>query len=121
MDNETKEQLKQKLQNEKKKISDLLEKMTNQKEFNKDKVQVKMDNMGDKEEDNAVEVANFQDNMSLERKLEENLEKIEKALERIDKEDFGQCIKCGNDIKTERLVAYPEADACMSCASKKRT
>ncbi len=120
MDQETREKLKQKLLSEKNKIRELLEKMTNQKEFNKDKVQVTWSDMGDKEEDNAVEVANFQDNMSLERDLEVNLEKIEYALEKIDREDFGKCVKCGNDIKIERLIAYPEAEACISCASKKR-
>jgi len=121
MDNNTKEQLKQKLINEKNKIRELLEKMTNQTEFNKDKIQVTWSETGDKEEDNAVEVANFQDNISLERNLEVNLEKIDNALERIKKDDFGKCIKCGNDIKTERLIAYPEADVCMNCASKKRS
>ncbi|MDP2684746.1 MAG: TraR/DksA C4-type zinc finger protein [bacterium] len=120
MDKDTKEQLKQKLVNEKHKIRELLEKMTNQKEFNKDKIQVTWNDMGDKEEDNAVEVANFQDNISLERDLEVNLEKIDNALEKIDNDDFGKCIKCGNDIKIERLIAYPEAEVCMSCASKKR-
>jgi len=120
MDKDTKEQLKQKLINEKNKIRELLEKMTNQKEFNKDKIQVTWNDMGDKEEDNAVEVANFQDNISLERNLEVNLEKIDGALERIENDNFGKCTKCNNDIKTERLIAYPEADVCMSCASKKR-
>jgi len=120
MDNETKEQLKKKLTDEKEKICELLEKMTNAKEFNKDKVQVRIDNMGDKEEDNAIEVANFQDSMSLERDLETNLEKIDNALEKIDKDDFGKCSKCEKDIRPERLLAYPEADLCMECASKKK-
>lgn len=120
MDKETKEQLKKRLLEQKAKLRELLEKMTNDKEFNKDKVQVKIDSMGDKEEDNAVDVANFQDNMSLERNLEENLEKIDNALEKIDKDNFGKCVKCNNDIKIERLVAYPEAESCIACASKKR-
>jgi len=120
MDKNIKEQLKQRLLKEKAKLSGLLENMTNEKEFNKDKVQVTWNDIGDKEEDNAVEVAHYQDSISLERDLEVNLEKIENALKKIDKENFGKCVKCGNDINPERLIAYPEAEACITCASKKR-
>ncbi|MEA1981447.1 MAG: TraR/DksA C4-type zinc finger protein [candidate division Zixibacteria bacterium] len=117
MDKTLQGQLEEKLRNKKIKLVDLLEKMTNQKTFNKNKIQVKLDNMGDKDEDNAMEVANFQDNISLERELEVNLEKIEAALVKIDKDEYGECIKCQTDIKEERLLAYPEAEICLKCAA----
>lgn len=109
-----------KLLEEKKKIISQLEEMTQEKTFNKDKVQVKWKEMGNKDEDNAVEVANFQDSISLERNLEENLEKIEKALEKIDKGEYGKCEKCSRDIEEERLIAYPEATVCLKCTAQKR-
>ena len=117
MDKTTQDQLKEKLLNEKNKIVGLLEQMTNEKTFNKDKIQVKLDNVGDKDEDNAMEVANFQDNISLERELEVTLEKIDAALVKIDKGEYGKCEKCQSDIKDERLLAYPEANICLTCAA----
>jgi len=46
------------------------------------------------------------------------LDHLEKALERIDKEDFGQCIECGNLISKARLEAVPHARLCIECKSK---
>jgi RNA polymerase-binding transcription factor DksA len=113
-------QLKGKLFKEKGKIISQLEEMTQEKTFNKDKVQVKWKEMGTKEEDSAMEVANFQDSISLERNLEESLEKIEKALEKIEKGEYGKCEKCPRDIEEERLIAYPEATICLECTVQKR-
>lgn len=117
MDKTIQEQLKEKLQNKKNEIVKLLEKMTNAKTFNKDKVQVKWDVMGDKDEDNAVEVAQFQDNISLERELETNLEKMESALTKIEKGGYGMCVKCNQEIESERLLVCPEAEMCLKCAA----
>lgn len=120
MDSSFIEQLKGKLLETKKMIVAQLEQMTQEKSFNKDKVQAKWQEMGDKEEDNAVEVANFQDNISLERDLEVNLERIEKALQKIVQGEYGKCEKCGSDIEEARLTAYPEAAHCLKCASEPR-
>ena len=113
-------QLKNKLLAEKGDIISQLEEMTQEKTFNKDKVQVKWKETGNKDEDNAVEVANFQDSISLERNLEENLEKIEKALKKIEKGEYGKCEKCSQNIEEERLMAYPEATVCLRCTAQKR-
>ncbi len=121
MDENLTAQLKDKLFTEKKRIISQLKEMTQEDTFNKDKVQVKWKETGNKDEDNAVEVANFQDSISLERNLEENLEKIEKALEKIEKEEYGKCEKCSRDIEEERLMAYPEAMVCLKCTVQKRS
>jgi len=113
------EQLKNKLLKEKEKIVEQLKEMTEETTFNKDKVQVKWKEMGSKEEDSAVEVADFQDNISLERNLETNLDKIEKALEKISQGEYGKCEKCSQDIEEERLAAYPEATVCLKCTAQK--
>jgi len=117
MDQSLIEQLKVKLLDTKKKIVAQLEQLTQEKSFHKDKVQAKWQEMGDKEEDNAVEVANFQDNISLERDLEVNLEKAENALSKIEKGEYGKCEKCGSEIEEARLTAYPEATHCLKCTS----
>ena len=43
------------------------------------------------------------------------LEKIEKALARIDEGTFGLCEECGEFIGVERLTVRPEATLCIRC------
>lgn len=106
------------LTGEKERLEKQLHGMTGDDDFNKDKVQVKWDEMGDKEEDNAVEVAQYQDSISLERKLEEQLERINDAIDRIEKGTYGLCEVCGNPIEQQRLGVNPSAVRCMEDASK---
>ena len=47
-----------------------------------------------------------------ERKL---LRKIEKALQRLDSDDYGYCESCGVEIGIRRLEARPTADLCIDC------
>ncbi len=47
-----------------------------------------------------------------ERKL---LKKIEKALDQIDKDDYGYCEACGIEIGIRRLEARPTAELCIDC------
>lgn len=47
-----------------------------------------------------------------ERKL---IRKIEKALDRIQKQDFGYCDACGIEIGLRRLEARPTATLCIDC------
>ncbi|MFA6098918.1 MAG: TraR/DksA C4-type zinc finger protein [Patescibacteria group bacterium] len=115
MEKEIVEQVKGKLLERKQQLVAQLEEMTKEKTFDKDRVQAKWEEMGDKEEDSAVEVAQYQDNISLERNLETNLEKIEIALQKIEKGKYGLCEKCGNEINAERLLANPEARHCLKC------
>lgn len=110
--------IKAKLQNQKKALIEQLASLTQDKSFDKDKIQAKWQEVGDKEEDNAVEVASYQDNMSLERNLETNLEKIEKALKKMDEGKYGICERCGQPIEENRLEAYPEAALCLKCTSR---
>ena len=43
------------------------------------------------------------------------LDKIEKALERIDNNTFGVCEECGEEISVKRLEARPETTLCIRC------
>lgn len=47
-----------------------------------------------------------------ERKL---LHKIDSALDRIARKDFGWCEKCGEEIGIRRLEARPTAELCIDC------
>jgi RNA polymerase-binding transcription factor DksA len=70
---------------------------------------------GTKEDENAAEVAQFSDNLSLEKTLEHTLEDVIKALERISKNTYGKCKYCGEEIDERRLKARPESSACVKC------
>jgi DnaK suppressor protein len=43
------------------------------------------------------------------------LDKITKALERIDNNSFGVCEECGDEISVKRLEARPETTLCIRC------
>ena len=45
-----------------------------------------------------------------------HLVEIEKALERIEAGDYGECLDCGEDIHPGRLDAKPTATLCIACA-----
>ena len=41
--------------------------------------------------------------------------KLDKALEKMDLEEYGECSDCGANIRFERLWARPTADMCINC------
>ena len=43
------------------------------------------------------------------------LDKIHKALERIEEGNFGTCEECGEEISAKRLEARPETTLCIRC------
>lgn len=43
--------------------------------------------------------------------------KLDYALSKVDKDDFGLCIECEEEIAYERLLLLPEATHCIECAS----
>lgn len=46
------------------------------------------------------------------------LQKINRALSRIENEKYGICTICGDDIPIERLKILPYSDYCIKCAEK---
>lgn len=49
---------------------------------------------------------------------EQSLRQIEAALQRIDDEEYGLCMDCGETINPRRLQFDPTALRCIDCASK---
>jgi DnaK suppressor protein len=43
------------------------------------------------------------------------LEKIDRALQKIEKNEFGVCEECGEPISVKRLEARPETTLCIRC------
>ena len=46
------------------------------------------------------------------------LRRVEQALKRIDDEEFGFCLQCGEAIAFARLQVQPEAGLCLACQSE---
>lgn len=68
-------------------------------------------------EEEADEMQEYDNMLSVEHSLETRLKDINSALDKIAKGEYGKCQKCGKDIEEERLMANPEAKLCMKCNS----
>jgi len=85
---------------------------------NKDDYDADFPNLGDSMDENAAEVAAYSDRLSLERKLEDSLADVNKALARIEAGDYGKCKYCDKEIPAERLLARPVSGSCIDCKSR---
>lgn len=50
------------------------------------------------------------------RENKSKLQKLERALERVNEENFGNCAKCGEEIAFGRLKFMPWTTECVGCA-----
>jgi DnaK suppressor protein len=102
------EEIKQKLQEEKKQI--LMELQTqrafNQDDFRKD--------VGD-EVDSSVNEQARELSLLMRDRNRERLEAIEEAIQRMQTGDYGFCEECGDPIPKRRLIAMPLARMCVNC------
>jgi DnaK suppressor protein len=47
-----------------------------------------------------------------------NLKEVEEALDRIEKNHYGKCLHCGQEISPKRLEVLPFARLCVPCQEK---
>jgi len=47
--------------------------------------------------------------------FEERLDRVERALEKLDEGTYGTCERCGNPIGADRLEAIPWTRLCITC------
>ena len=87
-------------------------------ELVRDNYRSEFPDFGDKEDENAEEIATYTDNLSVEFSLEKTLRDINKALERIEAGTYGKCAYCANEIAEDRLIARPTSNACVECKEK---
>ena len=114
IDQKTLNELKTKLQNEKIRIEEELNRIAKPTRSNGDYT-TSFNNIGTDEDENASEVEEYADNLALEANLHEQLKEILEALERINAGTFGFCENCNAAISIERLMAYPAARKCLNC------
>lgn len=53
--------------------------------------------------------------LNAKKQLEINLKLVDAALERLDKNEYGYCLACEEEIDHKRLLARPEAAFCTKC------
>ena len=53
-----------------------------------------------------------------ERRREVELARIDAALERLDEDEYGYCVSCGEEIQSKRLDMDPATPVCIDCAHK---
>ncbi len=113
------EELKEKLEAEKKSIQKELESFASEDPNLKHNWDTRYPNRedGDKDEE-ADEVQEYDNALSLEYSLELKLKDVKSALEKIAEGKYGICEKCGKEITEERLKACPEAKTCLKCHQK---
>ncbi len=70
---------------------------------------------GDKEDENAAEVADYAANLSIEQDFEKILRDVNDALDRMKKGTYGICKYCKKPIQEKRLLARPTSSACVEC------
>lgn len=80
--------------------------------------QTTWEDYGDKEDENAAEVAAYSDSLGLEATFESELREVVKALLRLDEGTWGICKSCGMDIGEQRLAVRPQAVFCIACQEK---
>lgn len=70
---------------------------------------------GNSDDDNAAEITEYADEVSLSDRLKTELRDTIKALESIAKGTYGKCKYCGRDIDEKRLEARPTSSSCIDC------
>lgn len=70
---------------------------------------------GDKEDENANEVADYAANLTVEESLKKTLRDVQKSSERLANGTYGTCKYCKKPIEERRLLARPTSSACVEC------
>lgn len=109
------EQVKQILLQEKTRLEAELGKFTKKNPHISDEYDATFQEYGNKDDENALEVAQYITDKPLEETLEKELRDVKKSLERLEKGSYGVCKYCEKPIDEKRLLARPTSSACIEC------
>ena len=73
--------------------------------------------------DSSERAIELEDDLSLEGQavlITREIASVKRALTRIEKGTYGECVRCGGEIAAKRLEARPEAALCFPCANKEQ-
>lgn len=108
-----------KLVEEKKSIEERLRALTKRSEDTAQEEDALWKERGQKTDENAAEVAEYADSLSVTDSLSSRLSAINQGLDAIKKNTYGICEVCKKHIEDARLNVMPTATRCMKCAQKK--
>lgn len=91
--------------------------VSNKDENVKGNYNAKFQELGDEEEQNAEEVAEYERRLDFESKFEVQLQLVNKALKKIEDGAYGICEKTGEEIPVGRLQVIPWAECTNNEAS----
>ncbi len=92
-----------------------LEKLAHEHEHDKDVVELDQTVQGRLSRMDALQVQAMAGEVARRREVE--LRRIDAALKRIEGDEFGWCVNCGEEIGSKRLELDPAAPNCIDCAS----
>ncbi len=115
LDKKILEELKQKLLAEKKRLEETLSKSEAKSEKVDREYETKFEEIDRDQEENADEMEMYQSTLAADETMKTELEKINEALERMEKGTYGVCENCQKEIPLDRLRAYPQAAKCLEC------
>lgn len=120
MKKQTAEKFKQLLEQGKEEIEGQLEGFTKKDPHVKDDYDANFPDLGTHQstDEMAQEVSLYETALPLEHALEQKLQDINGALEKINKGTYGICENCNEEIPIERLETKPEAKLCVKCKAK---
>lgn len=111
--------LKNKLEKAKKSLEDQLLKFAKADLKKKGNYKTKFPKIGYQADENAQEITEYEQSISLEHNFENELKLIQKALRKMDKGKYGICESCKKEIPYGRLEIRPQSLLCITCKSKK--
>jgi len=124
MDKKIQEELKEKLEQEKKDIEKELKTFADKDPDLKSDLHTRFPEGsrgagGSALEDAADQVEEYITRLPVEYALELRLKNIDLAFEKMEKGNYGICENCGKEISEDRLKIYPAARICLNCKQKK--
>lgn len=107
--------MKKTLVDEEGRLSNELSQFAKKNEHATDDFKANFPELGDKDDENAAEVAIYSDNLTLEQELESALRDVRAALKRFNENTYGVCKYCQQPIDERRLLARPSSSSCVEC------
>jgi len=111
--------IKEELQVQRQQIKKELEQVAKKSGKSGNRYTPKFPKYGRAEDENADEVAAFIDTLSMGENLQELLEEVELALQKIARNQYGLCETCGKMVEKKRLKVLPTARHCLSCKTSR--
>lgn len=111
-------QIKKKLEKEKKRLERELKYFSKKDIHRINGYDAQFPDFGSEDDENAREVADFENKLALEKTLEKELRDINGAMEKIQSNTYGVCKYCKERISKARLLVRPTSSSCIKCKKK---